>query len=44
MDPESADASGAWERYLVQWTAGNHVRAAAALGSAVTLTVAIHAG
>lgn len=44
LDPGSADASSAWERYLAQWTAGNHVRTAAALAAAVTLMVALDAG
>jgi len=40
-EPTSADAPGSWARYLSQWTAGNHVRALAALAATVTLTIAL---
>lgn len=42
VEPASADEPGAWARYLSQWTAGNHVRAIAALAATVTLTIALH--
>jgi uncharacterized membrane protein len=37
-DPESA---GLWASYLVSWTAWNHVRTAAALAAAASLTIAL---
>lgn len=43
VEPTSADAPGAWTRYLAQWTAGNHVRTLAALAATVPLTIALHA-
>jgi uncharacterized membrane protein len=42
VEPSSADAPGQWTRYVAEWTTGNHVRAAAALGAAALLTVALH--
>ena len=44
VDPHSADAEGHWTRYLSGWTVWNHVRAAAALAAAATLTIALHVG
>jgi uncharacterized membrane protein len=44
VDPNSADAAGLWTRYLADWTAWNHVRSAAALAAAATLTMALRAG
>jgi uncharacterized membrane protein len=40
---ESSDANGAgqWARYLANWTAWNHVRAAAALAAATALSIAL---
>src|SRR5262245_38514687 len=38
----SADAPSAWTYYLAQWTAGNHVRTAAALAATANLTLALH--
>jgi uncharacterized membrane protein len=40
----SGDPGGAtiWERYLVDWTRWNHIRTAAALGSAAALAIASH--
>ena len=35
------NAAGIWSDYSATWTLGNHVRAAAALGSAALLTVAV---
>jgi uncharacterized membrane protein len=42
--PHSADAESHWARYLSGWTAWNHVRAAAAMAAAATLTIALHIG
>ena len=42
VDPHGAGAEGHWRRYLSGWTAWNHVRAAAALAAAATLTIAPH--
>jgi uncharacterized membrane protein len=41
VDPSSADAASHWNRYVTQWTAGNHVRTAAALAAAALLTGAL---
>ena len=38
----SPGAPAAWTRYVAEWTAGNHVRAGAALAAAVNLTLALH--
>ena len=40
--PDSPDAAGHWTRYTARWTAGNHVRALAALAAAALLTIAVH--
>ena len=42
LHPQGAEAAGRWEEYVTKWTAWNHVRAAAALAAAVTLTIALH--
>jgi uncharacterized membrane protein len=42
VQPVSPGAPTAWTRYLAEWTAGNHVRAAAAFAAAVNLTLALH--
>jgi uncharacterized membrane protein len=44
VGPESPDGARYWERYLSEWTAWNHVRAAAALGAAAALCVALQVG
>jgi len=44
IEPASADAASAWTRYVAEWTAGNHVRTAAAAAAAAALTVALHLG
>jgi len=44
IEPRGADAGSRWVRYVSGWTAWNHVRAAAALAAAATLTVALHVG
>jgi uncharacterized membrane protein len=41
IDPASADAASAWTRYLARWTAWNHVRTAAAILGAASLTLAL---
>jgi uncharacterized membrane protein len=43
-DPMSADGAELWRRYLREWTAGNHVRVAAALAATAALTEAIRVG
>jgi len=35
LDPENAGTAGFWARYLVEWTAWNHVRTVASLLAAV---------
>jgi uncharacterized membrane protein len=40
--PEGAEAAGRWDEYVAKWTAWNHVRTAAALAAAATLTLALH--
>src|SRR3954467_4974305 len=42
VEPHSADAESHWTRYLLGWTAWNHVRTVAALAAAATLTIALH--
>jgi uncharacterized membrane protein len=42
IEPASPGAPAAWTRYVAEWTAGNHVRAGAALAAAVNLTLALH--
>jgi uncharacterized membrane protein len=44
IEPASAGAQDAWTLYVAEWTRGNHVRTAAALGAAATLTVALGVG
>ena len=41
VDPVSADGARLWADYLTSWTAWNHVRTAAALAAAASLTLAI---
>jgi uncharacterized membrane protein len=41
VEPATSAAAGRWDRYLREWTAWNHVRAAAALAAAALLTVAL---
>jgi uncharacterized membrane protein len=40
VDPASADGARMWAGYITGWTAWNHVRTAAALAAAASLTVA----
>jgi uncharacterized membrane protein len=42
VEPRSAEAESHWMRYLSSWTTWNHLRAAAALAAAATLTIALH--
>ena len=42
VEPHSAEAESHWKRYLLGWTAWNHLRAATALAAAATLTIALH--
>ncbi len=39
---EGADTAGRWKEYVTKWTAWNHIRAAAALAAAATLTIALY--
>lgn len=41
VDPVSADGSRLWAVYVRSWTAWNHVRTAAALAAAASLTIAL---
>lgn len=41
VQPESADGAAVWARYLVQWTAWNHVRTVACLAAAALLILAL---
>jgi len=41
VDPASAEGASLWAGYLKIWTAWNHVRTAAALGAAASLTIAL---
>jgi uncharacterized membrane protein len=41
IEPHSEGAEAHWARYLADWTAWNHVRAAAALAAAAALTIAL---
>ena len=43
LDPADPAAAGQWQRYLSRWTAWNHLRTAAALAAAASLTVALTA-
>jgi uncharacterized membrane protein len=44
LTPEDAEAESQWNRYVAEWTAWNHVRAAAALGAAVAFGTALQVG
>ena len=44
VEPASAAGERTWERYVREWTAGNHVRTVAGLAAAAALTIAIHVG
>ena len=40
VNPEHADSAGTWRRCVGEWAASNHLRTAAALGAAASLTIA----
>jgi uncharacterized membrane protein len=42
--PNSAEGAELWNRYVPEWTAGNHVRVAAGLAAAAALTEALRVG
>jgi uncharacterized membrane protein len=42
LGPTNHDAERHWSRYVADWTRWNHVRVAAALAAAASLTVALH--
>jgi uncharacterized membrane protein len=41
VDPNGAEAATLWARYVAGWTAWNHVRTAAALAAAASLTLGL---
>jgi uncharacterized membrane protein len=41
VDPASAEGARLWAGYVTRWTAWNHVRTAAALAAATSLTLAL---
>ena len=41
ITPEAVGAEALWQRYLTRWTAWNHVRTTACIGSAVLFTMAL---
>lgn len=41
IQPTDPDATAVWHRYLVEWTRGNHIRAASSLLGAVALAIAL---
>ncbi|HTE52591.1 MAG TPA: anthrone oxygenase family protein [Kofleriaceae bacterium] len=41
VQPDGAEAARLWARYLTEWTAGNHVRTAAALVAALLLILSL---
>jgi uncharacterized membrane protein len=41
LDPNSPDAAGAWNRYVQEWTAANHIRTLSSLAAATLLTIAL---
>jgi uncharacterized membrane protein len=44
VDPHETGAASRWIDYVAGWTTWNHIRAAAALGAAALLTVAVGVG
>ena len=44
ISPQAADAARVWNGYLADWTAWNHVRAAASLGATALFAVALALG
>jgi uncharacterized membrane protein len=41
VEPDSADGASLWANYLANWTVWNHIRTAAALAAAASLTIAL---
>lgn len=41
VEPSSTDGASLWASYLANWTFWNHIRAAAALAAAASLTIAL---
>ncbi len=41
VEPDSTDGATLWASYLANWTNWNHIRAAAALAAAASLTIAL---
>ncbi|MEH2453934.1 anthrone oxygenase family protein [Nostoc sp.] len=44
VESDSTDAASLWSSYLANWTIWNHIRAAAALAAATSLTIALCLG
>jgi uncharacterized membrane protein len=44
LDAQDPGAAAHWERYLAEWTAGNHVRTATGVAAAASLILALPAG
>jgi uncharacterized membrane protein len=42
LHPQGANAADRWKEYVATWTAWNHLRSAAALAAAATLTIALY--
>jgi len=42
LHPQGDDAADRWKEYVATWTTWNHLRSAAALAAAATLTIALH--
>ncbi len=43
-DPDSPDGAELWARYLIEWTRGNHVRAAAGIAASAAFAIALAGG
>jgi uncharacterized membrane protein len=44
VDPATPEGARVWERYLTEWTMGNHVRALAGVLAAALLVIGVDAG
>jgi uncharacterized membrane protein len=44
VDPATPEGARVWERYLTEWTTGNHVRALAGVLAAALLVIGVDAG
>jgi uncharacterized membrane protein len=44
FDPTTAEAARYWAKYLTEWTAANHVRTIASIGSLVSFVTALRVG